>query len=131
MLKLVPLRNRVAPPAWDLDRRASIALGVYLLTSGVFSIYLIKIILSQVVFSLLPDYPATVGVFWSLLVARPLDLMAAAGALLDLLWRSLALAGFTLFALRLAGALYKGLRGMATHLAVRGNKPKVAVEDLS
>ncbi|MGA9769018.1 MAG: hypothetical protein WBV94_08255 [Blastocatellia bacterium] len=129
-LKIFPSKNKIAPPVWNLDRNTTIVLGSYLLLSAVFSLYLMKIILYQVVYHLLPNYPSTLLAFWSTLHEQPFNLLHAASALLDVLWRGLAVFGFLLFVYRIGAAIWKGLRSLSRHF-MEGNKAKVAVEDLT
>lgn len=126
--KIFRLKNKITASVWQLNRNASIALGVYLLLCGVFSIYLIAIIFHQVVYNLLPNYPTVLRAFWQSLGAEPFSLLQVAGSLLDVLWRSLAVIGLLLFFCRLAVAISKGLRNLSRYF-LSASDAKVAIED--
>lgn len=129
-LKLFPSKKKLAPPVWNLSRNATIILGTYLLFSAVFSLYLMKLILYQVVYHLLPNYSSTLLAFWDTFHEQPLNLLHTASALLDMLWRSLAVLGFLLFVYRIGMAIWKGLKKVSRRF-MAGNKAKVTVEDLT
>lgn len=128
--KVFPSRLNIKSPAWNLSRNSSIVLGIYLLLSGLFSLYLMKVILYQVVYRLLPNYPSVLSALWSQLQAQPFNLLQVGIAVLEVLWRSLAVLGFLLFAYRIAVAIFKGLRKLLNHLLENG-RSKVVTQGLS
>ncbi len=120
LTKIAPLGNRTALPAWNLSRNASVVLGAYLSTGGVFTLYLFKIVAHQILYQLLPNYPSMLLAFGAAISRRPFELLPAVGAFFDIFWKSLVLLGFILFVYRTSAAVFRGLKLMVKYLRVNG-----------
>lgn len=113
------LGSRTEIPALKLSRTASIALITYVVLGSAFFLYLYKIMLSQVIYYLIPAYPHALSAFWESLRASPTSLILILSNLLEVLWRSLVLLGLAIFTYRALLMLWKGLQSASRFLASR------------
>ena len=112
LMKIFPPKHKVTLPSWNLSRKASVILGVYILTGTIFALNLLKIIGSLVLFEIAPNYPSVLLAFWNAILKRPFEILPVAVASLDVQWRGLVLIGFALFILRTLRAIWRGLKDL-------------------
>jgi hypothetical protein len=119
-MKIFPPKRKATLPPWNLSRKASVILGVYILTGTVFALYLFTIIARLALFEIAPNYPSVLLTFWNAILKRPFELMPVAVASLDVQWRGLVLLGLALFVLRTLKAIWGGVKGLANYLMENG-----------
>jgi putative peptide zinc metalloprotease protein len=120
LMKIFPPKRKATLPPWNLSRKASVILGVYILTGTAFALYLFTIIARLAIFEIAPNYPSVLLTFWNAILKRPFELMPVAVASLDVQWRGLVLLGLALFVLRTLKAIWGGVKGLANYLMENG-----------
>jgi putative peptide zinc metalloprotease protein len=116
LMKVFPPKHKATLPPWNLSRKASVILGVYILTGTIFALYLFTVIGRLALFEIAPNYPSVLLAFWNSILKRPFELMPVIVASFDVQWRGLVLFGLALFVLRTLKALWGGLKGLANYL---------------
>ncbi|MCU1267475.1 MAG: sterol-regulatory element binding protein site 2 protease family protein [Acidobacteria bacterium] len=121
-----PIIGAQTAPVLNLSRTASIALIAYVLLGSVFFLYLYKIMLYQVIYSLGPAYPHVWVAFWRALSERPIGVLQILSSFLEVLWRSMVLLGLSIFVFRTLLLMWKylqiGLRFLTTRLIGRPSR---------
>lgn len=107
------------PPIFPLRRvesRAAALLRIYGAVSTIFFFYFVYVLGGQVLYRLLPTYPALLGVLWRELVA-PTSFTVLLNALLGAVWKACVICGFLVFLVRFAGSFARGLLRIVVNVA--------------